>query len=154
MQEYLLLYKSSYNDYYPIRNNMTNPNLWYLNDYFLGDYRYYDENLFTKDQSHYQETIIVNDLKNKEFYISPQEHDIENHIPDDDRPGLTNETNSCKISYENFIEFNKHWLAMKSTLPAFAIIYRDDNGWIDCTGFDSQEEMELFVKNYEPKQHQ
>ena len=119
-----------------------------LNDYYFRDYRYYDENLFTDDQSHYNETIIVNDLKDRIFYIVVKDFDIENHIPYDDRAELTNEFNSCKISHDNFIEFRKKWLVIKEILPEFAIIYRDDNDWVDCKGFDSKEEMELFVTTY------
>ena len=152
MQEYLLLYKSSkHNSYYPIKNNNNNSNLWYLNDYFLFDSYYYDESLFKKDQSHYQETIIVNDIKNKNLYISSQDHDTENHIPYDERSRLTNELNSCKINYENFLKFRQKWVALKQDLPSFAIIYRDDHDWIDCKGFDSQKAMELFVQNYQPE---
>ena len=58
--------------------------------------------------------------------------------------------NSCKISHDNFIEFRTKWLAIKETLPPFMIIYRDDNDWIDCKGFNSKEEMELFIINYQP----
>jgi len=143
------LYKSKYNDYYPIKDSIASE-LWDLNNYYLSDDRYYDEDLFIKDQSHYNETIIVNDLKKRNFYIVVKDFDIENHIPDDDRLELTNEFNSCKISHDNFIEFRKKWLAIKELLPSFAIIYRDENNWISCKGFDSKEEMELFVKNYQP----
>ena len=39
-------------------------------------------------------------------------------------------------------------MEMKKKQIPFAIIYRNDNDWIDCKGFDSKEEMELFVENY------
>lgn len=146
MKDFLLLYRSKYNDYYNIENH-TISLLQYLRTYYFSDYRYYDESLFIKDQSHYQETIIVNNLKNKELYLFPQEYDIENHIPDDDRPGLTNEWNSCKIGYDNFIEFREKWMQLKADLPSFALIYREDNDWVDCKGFETQEEMETFVRN-------
>ena len=150
MKKYLFLYKSKYEDYHPIKNSIASE-LLDLNDYYFRDYRYYDENLFTDDQSHYNETIIVNDLKDRIFYIVVKDFDIENHIPYDDRAELTNEFNSCKISHDDFIEFRKKWLVIKELLPEFAIIYRDDNDWIDCKGFDSKEEMELFVENYKPE---
>lgn len=63
----------------------------------------------------------------------------------DEFTNYANETNSCKISYENFKEFAKKWTALKQALPPFAIMYRDDNDWVDCKGFESQEEMEQFI---------
>ena len=64
----------------------------------------------------------------------------------DDYPHYVNEKNSCKINVDNFKEFIKNWNNLKNELPAFAIIYRDDNDWIDCKGFDTQEEMKAFVQ--------
>jgi len=145
------LYKSKYNDYHPVKDNISSE-LWNLQEYFFSDYHYYNDNIFTQDQSHYNSTIIVNDLENKLLYIVAKDFDTENHIPDDERLGLTNETNSCKINHNNFIEFTQKWLEIKRTLPLFAIIYRDDNEWIHCKGFDSKEEMDLFVKNYQPEE--
>jgi len=150
MKEYLFLYKE-FNDRYYNLEKYSLSSLRYLRTYFSSDYRYYDENLFIKDQSHYNETIIVNDLENRNFYIVVKDFDIENHIPDDDRHALTNEFNSCKISHDNFIEFRKKWLAIKEMLPPFAIIYRDDLDWIYCKGFNTQAEMELFVRDYQPE---
>ena len=147
MKEYLFLYKEFNDRYYNLEKYPLSL-LRYLRTYLSGDDRYYDENLFIDDQSHYNEIIIVNDLKNKIFHIVVKDFDIENHIPDDDRHELTNEFNSCKISHDNFIEFRKKWLVIKEILPEFAIIYRDDNDWVDCKGFDSKEEMELFVTTY------
>lgn len=150
MKDFLLLYRSKYNDYYNVKNN-TISLLQYLRTYYFSDYRYYDESLFTKDQSHYQETIIVNDLKNKIIFIVPQEYDIENHISDNDRSVLTNELNSCKISYDKFIEYRQKWVKLKKDLPPFALIYRDNNDWVDCKGFVTQDEMELFIKDAQKK---
>lgn len=145
MKEYLTLYKTKLNDYNPEKNNIKS-GLWDLNDYYFRDYRYYDKSLFTKEQSHYQDTIIINDIGNKQLFVTVQDFDIENHIADDDRPGLTNEFNSCKISYNNFINFRENWLALHEELPPFALIYRNDHDWVDCKGFESQEKMELFIK--------
>ncbi len=147
MKEYLLLYRSPYNHYYPTKNNIRS-GLWDLNEYYLSDYNYYNDSLFTKNQNYYKETIIINDVIGEQLFIVIQDHDIENHIADDDRSQLTNEFNSCKISYSNFIFFRERWLELKRALPPFAIIYRNNNDWIDCKGFESQEAMELFVKNY------
>ena len=150
MKDYLLLYKSKYNDYYNFEKNIFSF-LQYLRTYYCSDYRYYDANFFEQEQHYGNETIIVNDAQHKNLYISPQEFDIDEYIADDDRPGLTNEFNSCKISYDNFIEFRQKWIVIKETLPAFAIIYRDNNDWIDCKGFDSEIEMKLFVQDYKPE---
>jgi len=150
MKEYLFLYKEHNNKYYNLEKSPSTF-LQYLITYYSSDYRYYDANFFEQEQHYGNETIIVNDAQHKNLYISPQEFDIDEHISYDDRPGLTNELNSCKMSYDSFIEFRQKWLTIKETLPAFAIIYRDDNGWIDCKGFDSEIEMKLFVQNYAPE---
>jgi len=55
---------------------------------------------------------------------------------------------TCSVSVNNFIEFTQNWVELKLQLPPFAIIYRDDNDLIYCKGFDSQENMELFVTNH------
>ena len=151
MREYLLLYKSKNYNYYCNFEKNSDSLLRYLRTYFSGDDRYYKDEMLTRDQSHYNETIIVNNLENKNLYILTKDHDIDNHIPDDERHGLTNEFNSCKISVDNFKEFRKQWLAIKEALPSFAIIYRDNYDWIHCKGFNSKEEMELFVKSYQPE---
>ena len=151
MKEYLLLYKSKYNDYHPTEGNISS-SLWDINEYYFRDDRYYNDDIFTRDQSHYNSTILVNDFENKNIYIVAKDFDIENHIPDDERLGLTNETNSCKISVDNFKEFTQKWIEIKKALPPFAIIYRDDLDWVHCKGFDSKEEMKLFIKNYQPEE--
>lgn len=147
MQEYLLLYKSPSDKYYPMKNNMKS-GLWDLNEYFLSDYKYYDcyQDFFDQEQIHGQETIVINDKQHKNFYILIIEHNIEEHIPDDDRLALTNEANSCKISYDNFIEFAKKWIQLKQDLPSFAVIYRNGNDWVNCKGFETQQAMEAFVQ--------
>jgi len=144
MKEYLLLYKSPYNHYYPIKNNAIS-GLFNLNEFFFSDYRYYNSIFLNQDQIHGEETIVINDQEHKFLYIFTKDHDPDEHIPDDDLPGLTNEFNSCKISYDNFIKFREKWIQLTKHLPPFIIIYRDHNNWIFCKGFDSKEDMELFV---------
>ncbi len=67
---------------------------------------------------------------------------------DEEFPNYVNETNSCKMSVNNYLEFRKNWVTLKQDLTLFAIIYRDDTDWVYCKGFDSKEEMELFVKDH------
>jgi len=147
MKDYLFLYKEINDRYYNLENYPLSL-LIFLRTYFSGDHRYYDENFFNQDQDHGNETIIINDKQHKFLYIFTKDHDPDEHIDDDDLPDLTNEFNSCKISYDNFIEFRIKWLELKGYLPPFAIIYRDDNDWVSCTGFDSKKDMELFLTDH------
>lgn len=151
MKEYIQLYKEQDNRYYTI--NKPNPPLWHLNYFLENDYRSYKTDMLTRELNFYNVTYIYNNFKNKMMYIGFAAWSIDEEIdsPDDEEfPFYVNESNSCKISIDNFKEFIPKWLKLKQQLPQFAIMYRDDNDWVDCKGFDSQEEMELFVKNYQP----
>ena len=88
------------------------------------------------------------------LYIGRADWELDEEVMcplDEEFPNYVNETNSCKMSVDNYLEFRQKWVALKKALPAFAIIYRDNNDWVDCKGFDTKEEMELFVKNYQPQ---
>ncbi len=50
------------------------------------------------------------------------------------------------MSVDNFKNFITKWVQLKQELPSFALIYRDEQDWVDCKGFETQEAMELFVK--------
>ena len=62
-------------------------------------------------------------------------------------PDFVNSANSCKINVHNFNEFIKIWLDIKKAEKLFALIYRNENDWIVCQGFDSKEEQNLFIAN-------
>ena len=150
MKFYLLLYKSKFDDYYPMQNN--NPSLWHLNHFFSGDYMSDDKSFFINPVNVYDATFVYNNLENNIFHIGYAEWEIDEEIesPDDeDFPNYVNESNSCKISHDNFKEFVEHWIFLKKELPPFALIYRDESDWIHCQGFQSEKEMEQFVKDYE-----
>ena len=150
MKEYILLYRSKLNKYYNIEKNPKSK-LLDLNIFFLEDYRSYDQDIFNKNQIFYNTTYIYNDFKNNMIYVGFAEWSIDEEIEspdDDDFPDYVNESNSCKISHENFKEFVEHWLFLKKELPPFALIYRDESDWIHCQGFQSEKEMEQFVKDY------
>ncbi len=149
MKEYIFLNKEHNNKYYTI--DRPNPPLWNLNYFFANDYRAYHQDIFTRELNLYNVTYVYNDFKNNMMYIGFGEWFIDEDIDGpswDEYSNYVNENNSCKISTDNFIEFTKKWMTLKSALPPFAIMYRDDNDWVDCKGFDSKEDMELFVKNY------
>jgi len=151
MKEYVFLNKEKNNKYYTI--NQPDSSLWNLNYFFENDYRSYDKDIFIEEQIFYNVMYIYNDFKQKIMYIGFAEWSINEDIKGpsyEDFPYYVNEINSCKISHDNFIEFTQKWLEIKRTLPPFAIIYRDENEWIHCKGFDSKEDMESFVQNYQP----
>ena len=150
MKEYILLYKSKLNNYYNLQK-YPKSKLLDLNIFFSEDYSQSKIDIFTRELNLYNVTYVYNDFKNNMMYIGFGEWFIDEDIDGpswDEYSSYVNEANSCKISVDNFIEFTKKWMALKSVLPPFAIMYRDDHDWVDCKGFDSKEDMELFVKNY------
>lgn len=154
MKEYIKLYKEKDNRYYTV--NRPNPPLWYLNYFLENDFSSYKESTLTEKLNHYDITYIYNDLKNKMMHIGFAEWSIDEEInsPDEEEFSLyLNETNNCKISIKNFNFFIIEWVELKKQLPSFSIIYRDDNDWIFCKGFDSQEEMDLFVDDHTQMVH-
>jgi len=156
MKEYILL-KSLKNNYYmPMKIDM---NIGWrdtsLSSLLFGDFRPWDKRFLTQVVSCYNVSFIYHDFENKMLYIGFSEWELsdgEMHCPDDEEfPDYVNETNSCKINVDNYLEFRKKWVELKQQLPSFAIIYRDDNDWVDCKGFETQAEMESFIKNYQPE---
>lgn len=150
MKNYMLLRWSRFNYYRHISDYVSSSNLRFLMDFFSGDYTSEDKDLFIRIVSYYDANFVYNDLKNKIFYIGCSEWELDEEIEAPSReefPNYVNEANSCKISYDKFIEFAEKLMIMKKYPTPFAFIYRDDNYWIDVQGFQTQEEMEAFVKN-------
>ena len=148
MKEFIKLYKEKNNSYYTLSG--PNPPLWHLNYFFENDYTSHDQKIFTQEINFYHVTYVYNDFKNHMMYIGFGEWFIDENIDGqsyEEFHDYVNETNSCKISVDNFIEFRDKWLVVKKAILPFALMYRDDNDWIDCRGFESQDKMELFILN-------
>ncbi len=148
MQEYLFLYKAMNHRYYSIED-FSASNLRFLVDFFSTDYRSYDTDLFHHKINLYNVNFVYNDIENKFFYIgcSLWELDEDFEQPSSEYfPMYVNDTNSCKISHDNFIKLATQLTTIKNNEIPFALIYRDKQDWIDCKGFATQETMELFVK--------
>ncbi len=146
MKNYLFLYK--YGHHYFMQGT-TGLDLRYLVDFFAGDYREYDHNVFVSAVNCYDASFVFNDLNHKMLHIGCSEWEIFEEITmpkDEDFPMYVNDTNSCKISHDNFIKLAAQLTTMKNNAIPFALIYRDDQDWVDCKGFETQEAMELFVK--------
>lgn len=150
MKDHLLLYKESNNRYYNILN-CPKTSLRFLGAYFEIDYKsYYEKYLFSNVISSFNAYFVYNDKQNKMLYIGLSEWELDENMmcpSDEEFPNYVNETNSCKIGYNNFIEFRQKWVQLKQDFPSFALIYREDNDWVDCKGFETKEEMEIFVRN-------
>ncbi len=150
MKDYIFLRLSQFNHYRYLTDYVPLSNLKFLVNFFLGDYRSYDKNLFNRLVSCYDEHFVYNDIKNKIFYIGWSEweySDGDMHCPDEqDFLMYVNDTNSCKVSHDNFIKLAAQLTTMKNNAIPFTVIYHDDQNWVDCKGFDTQEAMELFVK--------
>ena len=109
MKDYIFLDKFD-NNYYPIKNS-PKTSLRFLSRFFSSDYRTYDKDLFINPVNCYNITFVYNDLENNFFYIGYAEWEIHEEVdsPDyEDFPDYVNESNSCKISHENFKEFVEH----------------------------------------------
>ncbi|MBP6869402.1 hypothetical protein KBC04_00750 [Candidatus Babeliales bacterium] len=141
---FLPLYKESDNRYYSLP--CTPGYLYYLYTYITTDYDPSDTKLFTEQERVLNITFVVTDLKNKIAYIGEHYDDPDDIFFHTDAEDI-NETNSCKISIDNFQEFIQNWQQIKKELPPFAIIYRDDKGWVHCQGFQLKEDMEQFIQD-------
>ena len=149
MKEYIQLYREYDKSYYPIYRKF--PSVWHLNHFLEGDYRLFDQDIFIKTLNYYNAHFVYNDSKNGMMYIGFAKWLIDEDIdgpPWDEFGDYINQLDSCRINIDNFKEFIKKWLILKKeqNFP-FMLIYRNDADWVDCKGFESQEEMELFVKS-------
>lgn len=154
MKEYLLLYRSKLDNYLSLDKEYKNISLSVLKFVLFSDFRPKEEEFLSQVVSCYNASFIYHDFENKLLYIGRADWELDEEVKcpaDEEFSAYVNETNSCKMSVDNYLEFRKKWVKLKKALPTFAIIYRDDNDWVDCKGFDTQEEMELFVKNYQPQ---
>jgi len=88
------------------------------------------------------------------LYIGRADWELDEEIScpsDTEFPRYVNDSNSCNMSVDNYLQFRQKWVELKQQLPPFALIYRDDNDWVYCKGFNFQEEMELFLNNVQQK---
>ena len=52
------------------------------------------------------------------------------------------------MTKNNFIHLLFAWDKIVDTLPPFALLYQDDQGWYDVLSFDTQETMEQFIADH------
>lgn len=150
MKEYLLLYRPKLDHYVSLDKKYKNVSLSVLKFVLFSDFRSKEKDFLTQVVSCYNASFIYHDFQNNMLYIGRADWELDEEIacpPDEEFPTYVNETNSCKMSVENYLEFRQKWVQLKQDLPSFALLYRDDNDWVDCKGFDTQQEMELFINN-------
>ena len=146
MKEYIFLYKFNENKYFPIDEKIKN-NLIKLNYFLLTDFRPWDNDFLHKKINLYNANFIYHNFKTNMLSIGFADWLINEDI---DGPAYKDfavyvqKVPTCSMLVENFIEFKAHWINLKKELPAFAIIYRDDKDWINCKGFNTQEEISAF----------
>ena len=139
MKDYIFLeWSYDNNNYICIDDFNVSSNLRFLIDYLNNDYKKNDQNIFVKIITMYQKTFVFNDHEKNIMYIGPIESNID--------ISNINEKNSCKISYENFIEIVKGLTRIEPNQAPFLIIYREDDYWISCRTFRFKEDIELFVQ--------
>lgn len=139
-----------YNNHFYVMTDDAFEDLRYLAEFLSTDYRNYDQNIFNKSLNFYNSSFVYHDLAHKILYIGFSEWEVRTEIPvpcDYMFPDYVSEANSCKISLNNYLEFRKDWMRLIRMLHPFAMIYRDDNNWVHCEGFESRNEMRLFTQN-------
>ncbi len=52
------------------------------------------------------------------------------------------------MTKDNFTHLLFAWDKIIDTLPPFALLYQDDQGWYDVLSFDTQETMEQFIADH------
>jgi len=150
MKESILLYKTKIDNYLPIKKNWDNNSLSQLFSLLFGDFRPWDTDFLTRAINCYNVNFIYHNFETQMLYIGQSEWELDEDMmcPNEEEfPNYVNETNSCKMHVNNFLEFREQWIEIKKALPNFAIIYRDNLDWVHCKGFNIQAEMELFVEN-------
>ncbi len=148
MKEYILLYKTDHNNYIPIKQGYQN-SLSSLFSMLLGDFRPWDNDFLHKEINLYNANFIYHNFKTNMLSIGFADWLIDADIDGpayQDFAVYVQQVPTCSMLVENFIEFKAHWINLKKRLPVFAIIYRDDNDWIDCKEFNTQEDMEIFIQ--------
>lgn len=149
MKDYIFLEWSEFNDYRLMNGFITASKLRFLIKFFSSNYNLYDTSIFTCVLNLYDTNFVYNDHKNKMLYIGYLERAYNETI--DPRyikkvPYYVNEINSCKISYDNFIELTASLARIKLNPAPFVIIYCNDD-WICFKDFRFKEDMELFNQN-------
>lgn len=149
MKDYMLLRWSRFNYYRHISDYVSSSNLRFLINFFSGDYRSDDKDLFNRMLSCYDASFVYNNFADKIFYIGSAEWELDEEIDAPRREEFSayvNESNSYKITHDNFIELAEKLMHMKKNSMPFAVIYRNDNDWVNCKGFETQQAMEAFVQ--------
>lgn len=150
MEEYLFLYKEFNNRHYSIVN-YPNTSLRFLSTFLAEDFRPWDTDFLIQPINIYNANFIYHDFEQRMLYVGFSEWELDEDMmcPDEEGfPHYVNETNSCKMSVDNFMEFRQAWIEIKKNLPVFVLLYRDELDWVYCIGFATQADMEFFVKNY------
>ena len=120
----------------------------------FSDFRPKETDFLTQLVSCYNASFIYHDFQNKILYIGPADWELDEDITcpsDEEFSDYVNENNSCKMSVDNYLVFRQKWVQLKQNASNFALIYRDDSDWIECKGFNTQKEMEAFVKDPQPE---
>ena len=116
-------------------------------------------NSYSKDGMSFELIEITIDNQSNLVYINES---YDPHDPKFDTPEinkLLEEENFiavCKMGLlaynvmtkDNFIHLLFAWDEMLATLPPFALLYQDDQGWYDVMPFESQEEMDEFIAQH------
>ena len=149
MKEYLLLYRLKLDHYVSLDKKYKHISLSVLKFVLSSDFRPNEEDFLNQVVSCYNVSFIYHDFENNMLYVGRADWELDEEIAcpsDDEFPHYVNDTNSCRMTVNNYLEFRKQWMQLKQDLFPFALIYRENNDWVDCKGFETQQEMEAFVQ--------
>ncbi len=109
------------------------------------------------DSVHFTSSFVVLDKEKNIIYIgNSQEYDevvyYDKVICDPDLSDLQmlqqNIMKSFQLPKDNFIHMIKIWDQLLKMETPFALIYQDENDWIDAKPFGTQKAMEQFIKDH------
>ncbi|MBP6869757.1 hypothetical protein KBC04_02660 [Candidatus Babeliales bacterium] len=147
IKECLLLHKPAHGCFEIEFHNATSL-LYYLQQFFAQNYPPGD--LLLKPSYIFEEYIYHNKEKDL-IHIGAFEwadSSKTKRMPERDKiPEYVNKNNTLQMPYENYKELIESWITMQSRY-CWALVYREENDWIKCHGFDTHEQARTFIKEY------
>ena len=143
------------------------PHLGYLSYFLVSNFGYIKNNLEfnisklnTVERMGWNDDEIAIDQKNGFVYLGvvpdfccDEEYDdiYEEKMKDKSFLQLYQENllDHMTIPKDNFFHILRIWKKYLEEKPSFVLLYQDENNWFDVLPFNSKEEMEQFVKDYQ-----
>ena len=95
---------------------------------------------------------VMSAYEYNEYFYSQEPWPYDKEAPTEIELAQQNLISSTKISLDNFIELMNNWHQLNLQKVPFALLYQNEQDWIACKGFDTQEDMEAFIKQHSDEQ--